>query len=81
MRRLVVPGIVLGLTFVATAAMADESAPPKRGPIEIKVDIKVHRQQPLAAIQISRVDAVTAARALRQPFVDRIEQAATRDPF
>lgn len=81
MRKLVVAGMSLGILLAAGAASADEAAPPKRAPITIKVDIQVRRQQPLAAISVGRVEAAVAARNLRQPFVDRIEQASAREPF
>jgi hypothetical protein len=81
MKKLVVAGISMALSLAAGAALADETAPPRREPLTIRVEIKVRRQQPLAAIAVGRVEAAVAARNLRQPFVDRIEQSATREPF
>ena len=81
MRKLLLAGVTMGLFLASGAALADETAAPKRAPLVIKVDIKVHRQQPLAAIDVGRVSAAVAARDLRQPFVDRIEQSAAREPF
>ena len=81
MKKLVVAGVSLGVLLAGGSALADETVAPQRGPLTIRVDIKVHRQQPLAAISVGRVEAAVAARNLRQPFVDRIEQSASREPF
>ncbi len=81
MRKLVIGVVSVGLVLIGGSALADEATPPKRAPIVIKIDIAVRRQQPLASIDVGRVQAAIAARDLRQPFVDRIEQSAAREPF
>jgi hypothetical protein len=82
MRKLFVGVVSLGILGASSVVLADETArPPHRPPVVIHVDISVRRQQPLAAIDVGRVSPAVAVRALRQPFVERIERCTEHEPF
>ena len=38
-------------------------------------------QKPIAAVDVSRIQPKLTLGELRQPFLDRIERAISRDPF
>ena len=38
-------------------------------------------QKPIAAVDVSRIQPKLTLAELKQPFVDRIEQSISRDPF
>jgi hypothetical protein len=38
-------------------------------------------QKPIAAVDVSRIQPKLTLAELRQPFIDRIEKAISRDPF
>jgi hypothetical protein len=38
-------------------------------------------QKPIAAVDVSRIQPKLTLAELKQPFVDRIEKAISRDPF
>jgi len=38
-------------------------------------------QKPIAAVDVNRIQPRLTLQELRQPFLDKIEQAVTRDPF
>lgn len=38
-------------------------------------------QKPIAAVDVSRIQPKLTLAELRQPFLDRIERAISRDPF
>ena len=80
-------------TFVLTSlsASADDknkgapaaAAPaPQRGVITLaEVTITGRVQKPIAAVDVSRISPKLTLAELRQPFLDRIEQAIFKDPF
>ncbi len=72
-----------GLSLVATAAGAQEKGGGnKRGVITLaEVTITGRIQKPIAAVDVSRIQPKLTLAELRQPFLDRIEQAIYKDPF
>lgn len=38
-------------------------------------------QKPIASVDVSKIQPKLTLAELKQPFLDRIEQAATKDPF
>ena len=38
-------------------------------------------QKPIASVYVSKIQPKLTLAELKQPFLDRIEQAATKDPF
>ncbi|WP_231510996.1 hypothetical protein [Chondromyces apiculatus] len=61
--------------------MAQERGKP-RGVITLtEVTITGRIQKPIAAVDVSRIQPKLTLAELRQPFLDRIEQAIYREPF
>jgi len=61
---------------------ACNGAKAQRGVITLaEVTITGRIQKPIAAVDVSRIAPKLTLAELRQPFLDRIEQAVYRDPF
>ena len=75
--------------FVAGALAAvfcfgerDAAAQQKGGVITInEVTIVGRVQKPVASVDVSKIQPKLTLAELRQPFLDRIEEAARKDPF
>jgi hypothetical protein len=53
-----------------------------KGPLTIgEVTIIGRVQKPVAAVDVSKIQPKLTLAELRQPFLDRIEEAARKDPF
>ena len=78
---------VLVLTLTAKDAHAQQPAgamspPQKGGVITInEVTIVGRVQKPVASVDVSKIQPKLTLAELRQPFLDRIEEAARKDPF
>ena len=76
---------VLGAIAVLLAsaeASAQDKAKAQRGVITLaEVTITGRIQKPIAAVDVSRIQPKLTLAELRQPFLDRIEQAIYKDPF
>jgi hypothetical protein len=71
-------GLVLTSLFAAGSALAQK----KSRVITIsEVTIVGRVQKPIAAVDVSRIQPKLTLAELKQPFVDRIEKAISRDPF
>ena len=58
------------------------SPPQKGGVITInEVTIVGRVQKPVASVDVSKIQPKLTLAELRQPFLDRIEEAARKDPF
>ena len=71
-------------SFVAILASGDVSAQQqqKGGVITInEVTIVGRVQKPVASVDVSKIQPKLTLAELRQPFLDRIEEAARHDPF
>jgi hypothetical protein len=72
---------LLGLfLIISTPALAQQ----KKGSRVItisEVTIVGRVQKPIAAVDVSRIQPKLTLGELRQPFLDRIERAISRDPF
>ncbi len=69
------------LSLVALVA-GDASAQQKGGVITInEVTIVGRVQKPVASVDVSKIQPKLTLAELRQPFLDRIEEAARKDPF
>ncbi len=69
----------LGLGLLAFAPSASAQG---KGVITInEVTIVGRVQKPVASVDVSKIQAKLTLAELRQPFLDRIEEAAQRDPF
>jgi hypothetical protein len=72
----------LGASLVLLAASGSASAQKKSRVITIsEVTIVGRVQKPIAAVDVSRIQPKLTLAELKQPFVDRIEKAISRDPF
>ena len=79
MKRALPVVIALALFFVVDDASAQEK---KGGVITInEVTIVGRVQKPVASVDVSKIQPKLTLAELRQPFLDRIEEAAKKDPF
>ena len=73
------------LMLAAASASAQDKGgkpAPQRGVITLaEVTITGRIQKPIAAVDVSRIQPKLTLAELRQPFLDRIEQAIYKDPF
>lgn len=70
------------LAVVLFGAEGSASAQQKGGVITInEVTIVGRVQKPVASVDVSKIQAKLTLAELRQPFLDRIEEAARKDPF
>lgn len=87
MRRWMVAGAVtvaLVSSWSAGAAAQEKERGGKgqRGVITLaEVTITGRIQKPIAAVDVSRIQPKLTLAELRQPFLDRIEQAIYKEPF
>jgi hypothetical protein len=74
---------VLAPLVVASLLVSDDaSAQQKGGVITInEVTIVGRVQKPVASVDVSKIQPRLTLAELRQPFLDRIEEAARKDPF
>jgi hypothetical protein len=78
MKRLAAFAIALGLLGIAFPASADK----KGNVITIgEVTIVGRVQKPIASVDVSKIPPKLTLAELRQPFLDRIDEAVRRDPF
>jgi hypothetical protein len=72
----------LALLFVATLGSAAKAQGKARGVITLaEVTITGRIQKPIAAVDVSRIQPKLTLAELRQPFLDRIEEAIYKEPF
>lgn len=75
------------LSFLAVLALAlvsdDASAQQQKGGVITinEVTIVGRVQKPVASVDVSKIQPKLTLAELRQPFLDRIEEAAKKDPF
>jgi hypothetical protein len=70
--------LVIAALGVATPAVAEK----KGNVITIgEVTIVGRVQKPIASVDVSKIQPKLTLAELRQPFLDRIEEAVGRDPF
>jgi hypothetical protein len=78
-QRIVYELIAASILFSAGAASADSA---KGRVVTIsEVTIVGRVQKPIAAVDVSRIQPKLTLAELRQPFLERIEKAISRDPF
>jgi hypothetical protein len=70
--------VALAVTAVASGAFAQKKS---RVVTISEVTIVGRVQKPIAAVDVSRIQPKLTLAELRQPFLDRIEKAISRDPF
>lgn len=84
MRTTITALTALALMSLGGTALAQDKGKGggQRGVITLaEVTITGRIQKPIAAVDVSRIAPKLTLAELRQPFLDRIEQAIYRDPF
>lgn len=73
----------LGIAVICASGAAEAQERGKqRGVITLsEVTITGRIQKPIAAVDVSRIQPKLTLAELRQPFLDRIEQAIYKEPF
>jgi hypothetical protein len=70
------------LASVAVVVWSSSAFAQQKGPITInEVTIVGRVQKPVAAVDVSKIQPKLTLAELRQPFLDRIEEAARKEPF
>jgi hypothetical protein len=77
------PLAALALGLVVLSGAPDASAQQKSGGVITinEVTIVGRVQKPVASVDVSKIQPKLTLAELRQPFLDRIEEAARKDPF
>lgn len=81
MKSIVAYGMFGALMLGGAVSGAQEERKPKGVITLAEVTITGRIQKPIAAVDVSRIQPKLTLSALRQPFVDRIEAAISREPF
>jgi hypothetical protein len=84
MRTMTTALMALALVSISAAASAQDKGKEgkQRGVITLaEVTITGRIQKPIAAVDVNRIAPKLTLAELRQPFLDRIEQAIYKDPF
>jgi hypothetical protein len=69
-------------SFSGAASAQQKKTPGKKGVIELNdITIVGRVQKPVAAVDVARIRPKLALAEVRQPFVDRIEDAVYKEPF
>jgi hypothetical protein len=78
---IIVAALALGF-FAASGEGSAEAQQKGGGVITInEVTIVGRVQKPVASVDVSKIQPKLTLAELRQPFLDRIEEAARKDPF
>ena len=72
-------GLGLCLVLIAGPALGDSA----KGRVITISDVTIvgRVQKPIASVDVSRIQPKLTLAELKQPFLDRIEEAISRDPF
>jgi hypothetical protein len=87
-RILVLAASLVSLACATTALAQDKGAAPARpakpqqGVLQVgEITIVGRVQKPIAAVDVAKIQPKLTLAELRQPFLDRIEEAVRKDPF
>ncbi len=79
---------VLSVLATAPRASAQDAQPSQRQPKQQQGVLQVGEitivgrvQKPIAAVDVAKIQPKLTLAELRQPFLDRIEEAVRKDPF
>jgi hypothetical protein len=73
---------VLVIAAFAPSARADGKSPANSNVLQIgEITIVGRVQKPIAAVDVAKIQPKLTLAELRQPFLDRIEEAVHKDPF
>ncbi len=75
--------VLVGLGVLAFADVASAQQPkPGSGVLQVgEITIVGRVQKPIASVDVSKIQPKLTLAELRQPFIDRIEEATRSDPF
>jgi hypothetical protein len=74
--------VALGSSVATVARAQDKPAKPQAGVLQVgEITIVGRVQKPIAAVDVAKIQAKLTLAELRQPFLDRIEEAVRKDPF
>ena len=74
--------LVMAGAWMSIAAPALAQEKPAKGVITLaEVTIVGRIQKPIAAVDVNRIQPKLTLQELRQPFLDKIEQALYQEPF
>ncbi len=81
MRRLFTVLAIFGVVLTAQGASAQDKKP-QAGVLQVgEITIVGRVQKPIASVDVSKIQPKLTLAELRQPFLDRIEEAIHHDPF
>ena len=80
-KRTWMTGLAVVASMVSSGAAWGQDKPAKGVITLAEVTITGRIQKPIAAVDVSRIQPKLTLAELRQPFLDRIEQAVYKDPF
>lgn len=80
MSQRIVPMLVASAMLLSVGLASADSAKGRVVTIS-EVTIVGRVQKPIAAVDVSRIQPKLTLAELRQPFLERIEKAISRDPF
>jgi hypothetical protein len=70
------------LMGLAPSAQAQTQTKPTQGVLQVgEITIVGRVQKPIAAVDVAKIQPKLTLAELRQPFLDRIEEAVHKDPF
>jgi hypothetical protein len=76
---------LFGAMVWATPLLAQDQAKPQKpqqGVLQVgEITIVGRVQKPIAAVDVAKIQPKLTLAELRQPFLDRIEEAVHKDPF
>ena len=79
-RNLMAFAAFAALTAAPSLAQADTKS--QQGVLQIgEITIVGRVQKPIAAVDVAKIEPKLTLAELRQPFLDRIEEAVHKDPF
>jgi hypothetical protein len=75
--------VTVALLALAVIALSSNASAQKKGNVITigEVTIVGRVQKPIASVDVSKIQPKLTLAELRQPFLDRIEEAVGKDPF
>jgi hypothetical protein len=78
----IVVALVAGTAIVALGQVAHADGKGQQGILQIgEITIVGRVQKPIAAVDVAKIQPKLTLAELRQPFLDKIEEATRKDPF
>ena len=74
--------VALATLTISSAASAQDKPKAQPGVLQVgEITIVGRVQKPIASVDVSKIQPKLTLAELRQPFLDRIEEAIRHDPF